>query len=135
MKQYDFLQGRLGRSDYALRLMLALVPLLAVFFLPAPRAWYQVLLAGLVLAASTALAALLSVRRLHDMYLSGWYALVLLVPLVNLPAYLLLAVRPGTPGPNPWGPVPGAQLVPVPVPATHYPEQPAARRWLAQAPE
>lgn len=129
MKQYDFLQGRLGRSDYTLRLALALVPLLPVFFLPAPRAWYQVLLAGLVLAASTALAALLSVRRLHDMYLSGWYALVLLVPLVNLPAYVLLALRPGTPGLNPWGPAPGAQLVLVPV--THQPDQPAARRWLA----
>ncbi|MBC6697934.1 DUF805 domain-containing protein [Hymenobacter puniceus] len=134
MKQYEFLQGRLGRSDYALRLALALVPLLPVFFLPAPQTWYQVLLAGLVLAASTALAALFSVRRLHDMYLSGWYALVLLVPLLNLLAYLLLVVRPGTRGPNPWGLAPGAQQLAL-VPVTRHPEQPAARHWLANPAE
>ncbi|AII50992.1 DUF805 domain-containing protein [Hymenobacter sp. APR13] len=130
MKQYDFLQGRLGRSDYALRLLLALVPLLPASFLPAPQVWYEVLLAGLVLAVSTALAALLSVRRLHDVYLSGWYALVLLVPLVNLLAYMLLAVRPGTPGLNPWGPAPGTQLIPIPV-ATPAGNEPPVRRWLS----
>jgi uncharacterized membrane protein YhaH (DUF805 family) len=118
MKQYDFLQGRLGRPHYALRLLLALVPLLPAGFLPAPQAWHQVLLAGLVLAASTAFAALLSVRRLHDVHLSGWYALALLVPVVNLPAYLLLVVLPSTAGPNPWGPAPGAQPILVPVPVS-----------------
>ncbi|WBA42104.1 DUF805 domain-containing protein [Hymenobacter canadensis] len=117
MKQYNFLQGRLGRSDYMLRLLLALVPLLPASFLPAPQVWYQVLLAGLVLAVSTALAALFSVRRLHDLYLSGWYALALLVPVVNVPACVLLAVLPGTAGLNPWGLPTGARLQPEPVPA------------------
>jgi uncharacterized membrane protein YhaH (DUF805 family) len=129
MKQYDFLQGRLGRSDYALRLLLALVPLLPASFLPAPQAWYEVLLAGLVLAVSTALAALLSVRRLHDLHLSGWYALALLVPVVNVPACVLLALLPGTPSLNPWGPPAGARLMPIPV-ATPVSNEPPARRWL-----
>ena len=116
MRQFALFQGRRSRLDFGVRLLLGLTPLLPACFMPAPpTAWYQVLLAGLVLAACTATVALLAVRRLHDLHLSGWYTLALLVPLLNLPAYLLLLVLPGTPAANPWGPAPGtaSELVPV----------------------
>jgi len=98
MKQINFLEGRVGRFEYGFRLLLTLSPLSFLGYLPSPpQAWYHVLLMGVLLAACTALAALLSVRRLHDLHLSGWHALALLVPIVNLPAYLLLLVLPGIP--------------------------------------
>ena len=124
--------GPLGPLRLQLRLALALGPLLAAYFLRAPQSWLQVLGAGLLLAASTALAALLSVRRLHDLYLSGWYALVLLVPLANLLAYVLLASAARYPRPEPLGAAPGAQLVPVPVRVPVRNEAPARRWWPAR---
>ncbi|QNH61333.1 DUF805 domain-containing protein [Hymenobacter sediminicola] len=116
MRQFALFQGRMNRLDFGVRLLLVLTPLLAAYFLPAaPTTWYQAALASLALAACTAAVAMLAVRRLHDLHLSGWYTLALLVPLVNLPAYLLLLVLPGTPGVNPWGPAPGTfpELIPV----------------------
>ncbi|SHL47552.1 DUF805 domain-containing protein [Hymenobacter psychrotolerans] len=110
MRQFALFQGRINRVDLVVRLLLCFSPLLPAYYLPAPpHNWLHVLLAGLVLAVCTALAAAVAVRRLHDLYLSGWYALALLVPVINLPAYVLLVLLPGTPAANPWGPVPGTE--------------------------
>ncbi|MDE7371710.1 MAG: DUF805 domain-containing protein [Desulfovibrio sp.] len=46
-----------------------------------------------------------SVRRLHDSGRSGWFVLLLFVPLINLFCMALLCL-PGTPGPNRYGPQP-----------------------------
>ena len=46
------------------------------------------------------------VRRLHDRDLSGLWALLLVVPLLGKLALFVLAVGPGTPGPNRFGPDP-----------------------------
>ena len=52
-----------------------------------------------------------SVRRLHDSGRSGWFVLLLFVPLVNLFCLALLCV-PGTPGANRYGARPeGVRLV------------------------
>lgn len=50
------------------------------------------------------LAAL--VRRLHDKGLSGWLALLILVPLLGAIALLVLTVLPSEPHANKYGPVP-----------------------------
>ncbi|MDE8650876.1 DUF805 domain-containing protein [Novosphingobium album (ex Liu et al. 2023)] len=57
-----------------------------------------------------------SVRRLHDRNMSGWWYLgfiaINLIPIVNLLspiagiAFLVLMLLPGTPGPNQYGPDP-----------------------------
>ncbi|MFO1068249.1 MAG: DUF805 domain-containing protein [Geminicoccaceae bacterium] len=47
------------------------------------------------------------VRRLHDIGWSGWWALAMLVPLLNL-FVLVLTVFNGQPGPNRFGPDPKA---------------------------
>lgn len=46
-----------------------------------------------------------SARRLHDSGRSGWFVLLLFVPLINLFCIALLCL-PGTPGPNRYGPEP-----------------------------
>lgn len=44
----------------------------------------------------------LSVRRLHDIGYSGWYALLAYIPLINL-FFLYLTVKPSVPD-NKYGP-------------------------------
>lgn len=60
----------------------------------------MVLIYGTFLVGSYALA----VRRLHDCDTSGWWALLLLVPLVNIVFGFALWFIPGTRGPNRFGP-------------------------------
>lgn len=127
MHQPLILRGRLGRFGFGLRLFLAFAPLLPAYSLPAPGAgsntWLRLLLAGLLLAGCIALAALVAVRRLHDVGVSGWWALGLLLPGLNLLGYVVLLAMPGEPGHNAWG-LPQqarAQLKSVP----------AVRRWPA----
>jgi uncharacterized membrane protein YhaH (DUF805 family) len=44
-----------------------------------------------------------TVKRLHDVNITGWAALTLIVPIVGIVAVLALLVIPGTPGPNAYG--------------------------------
>ena len=47
-----------------------------------------------------------SVRRLHDTDHSGWWLLILLVPLVGVIVLLIFLVRDSQPGSNRFGPNP-----------------------------
>ena len=49
-----------------------------------------------------------SVKRLHDVGYSGFLALALLVPFVNLAFTLWAGILPGTAGPNRYGATPNA---------------------------
>lgn len=51
-----------------------------------------------------------SVRRLHDIDKSGWWLLILLVPLVGFIVLLVFDCIEGTRGPNRFGPDPIHQL-------------------------
>ena len=44
----------------------------------------------------------LTVRRLHDLNASGWFAVVQPIPVLNIPLYLWMIKR-GTNGPNQYG--------------------------------
>jgi len=44
------------------------------------------------------------VRRLHDIDKSGWYLLLIFVPLIGPILLLIWALKPGTPGDNRFGP-------------------------------
>jgi len=47
-----------------------------------------------------------SVRRLHDVGKSGWFLLIVLVPLIGAIWLLVLMCTDGEPGPNEYGPNP-----------------------------
>lgn len=47
-----------------------------------------------------------TIKRLHDRNKSGWFYLLLLVPLVNLWILVEIYFLDGTPGPNQYGPSP-----------------------------
>jgi len=49
-----------------------------------------------------------AVRRLHDTGKSGWYVLVVLIPLAGFIWYIVLQATEGQPGENQYGPDPKA---------------------------
>ena len=66
----------------------------AIFGVVAPLVSLALLLPTLAVTA----------RRLHDTDLSGWWQLISLVPVLGFIALIVLCVRPGTAGPNRFGP-------------------------------
>ncbi|WP_169508978.1 DUF805 domain-containing protein [Amorphus coralli] len=51
----------------------------------------------------------LAVKRLHDRGLSGWLAVLLFVPVLNLVVFVVLGLIPGDKGPNAFGPAPNTR--------------------------
>ena len=62
---------------------------------------------GIVLTLATLVPGIaVSVRRLHDTDRSGWWLLILLIPLIGVIVVIVFTVMDGTPGPNKFGPSP-----------------------------
>lgn len=101
--------GRLGRLRYLAYLLAAmivggasislLVAIASIFGKPAVEG-VGIVAYGLILAVTLTLA----VRRLHDFNVSGWVALALVVPMINVFFTLALWFIPGTDGTNRFGP-------------------------------
>lgn len=106
----SLLHGRQGRLLYGFQLLLFLLPLVAIHPLLDTAGWWAIGLATLLIVVGTASMALLAIRRLHDLNLSGWYALLLILPVLNLPGLLALVLLPGAAAANQWGPVPRLTL-------------------------
>lgn len=120
--RYADFQGRSRRSEYwwvYLFNMMVVLGLMIVAFLPGsinystgePGVVYFILIGVLFLyMLGTLIPGLaLMVRRLHDVNLSGWILLGVLVPLVNLLVGIglfIVCFIPGTVGPNKYGPDP-----------------------------
>lgn len=60
-----------------------------------------------------------SVRRLHDVGKSGWFSLIVLIPVVGAIWLLVLSVRDGDPGINQYGANPKNPNSPTPNPSDH----------------
>ena len=63
-------------------------------------------LSGIVTLALFLPALAVGVRRLHDIDRSGWWALLVLLPLIGLIVLIVWNCFRGTPGPNRFGPDP-----------------------------
>ncbi len=107
--------GRLGRVRYigysvALSLvafaLMFVVSLLAAVFPQELAAVALPLLFGIVAIGATVVSFMLGIQRLHDLDLSGWWVLVLLVPIVGALFALYLLLAPGTQGANRFGSMP-----------------------------
>lgn len=113
-------KGRLSRQEYLCRQVLLslsiLLPLAALFFAVLPRrvssleemfalwsfhfAWACIL----ILLISLFITSMsLMVRRLHDLDVSGWWLLLVLVPVTNALFILWLSCAQGTQGGNRYG--------------------------------
>lgn len=108
------LRGRLGRVEFvagSVALALGgslLVSALGFFLLAFPlglaRTLFTLATVGILYVLLPVLAAMLAVRRLHDIGKPGWLVLLLLVPLANILFTLVLAAWPGTAATNVFGP-------------------------------
>lgn len=106
---YFSFSGRIPRSTYWLRfyvpcMLLFLLTLALDFSLGTFNEEYNVGLFGFIFSLALLYSMVaIYVKRLHDRDHSGWFALLLLVPLVNLwPAIEIMFLR-GTKGPNRFG--------------------------------
>jgi uncharacterized membrane protein YhaH (DUF805 family) len=118
---YVFLnfQGRLNRQPFWIAtLVLWLLSMGATFVTSilfgsqsAVTTFVQAVVALVLLIPSLAVA----VKRYHDRDKSGWWILIVFIPIIGLIWYIVeLGFLPGTPGPNRYGPDPlGADSYPV----------------------
>lgn len=96
------LTGRIRRTEYLLTLVinavagiLTLIPILG---------W-------ILMVVFFVFALCQGAKRLHDLDKSGWFILLMLVPLVNLALLIYILFVDGTPGPNQYGESPKALVV------------------------
>lgn len=107
LQMYLTVDGRINRLRYFLRgLALGLAGM--VFYFALYFAVSEV--AASILYCLVMMAQIpLCIRRSHDMGKSGWWNLLLLVPLVNAVWSLFLLFKKGTEGDNAFGPDPLAE--------------------------
>jgi len=108
-KKYGDFDGRAARSEFwwwalfvalvqfaaAIVLTIVLIIFQNVGFLQ----WLSVLIFMVIVLAFILPSIAVSVRRLHDRDLSGWFYLLAFVPFGGLVLFIFY-VLPGTPGPN-----------------------------------
>ncbi|MEU2159403.1 DUF805 domain-containing protein [Streptomyces sp. NPDC019396] len=110
-KNYAVFSGRAGRAEYwtfFLISMLMYICLHVIFMVSDSRAVAGSIEAVYVVSHFIPTLAIGS-RRLHDTGRSGWWQLILVVPIVGPIALLVLLARAGIGGHNAYGPEP--QLV------------------------
>ncbi|MEM1105776.1 MAG: DUF805 domain-containing protein [Pseudomonadota bacterium] len=114
-KNYATFNGRSRRAEYWWPSLMFLLAYLAFFIATAGLSGAGdagALIAGLVGVAFLVFGVAIiipsiavSIRRLHDRDMSGWWYLLILVPFGSL-VLLIFFVMPGTKGPNKYGPDP-----------------------------
>ena len=120
------LSGRISRRTYFVwNCLIILAILLGVFLAFATHSLVLMLLTGLVAVVTAALGMRIAVLRIHDFNWSGWWALLLLVPMVGSVFSLMLLFFPGSEGendhggepePSSWGHAVGALVMVILVP-------------------
>jgi uncharacterized membrane protein YhaH (DUF805 family) len=116
-KRYADFQGRAGRSEYWMFVLF--------FFLVAMGAGVingiltgvtgseaagapLFIVMGLFYLGSLVPSLAVGFRRLHDTNRSAWWLLIAFLPLIGSIVLIVFYCLPGTPGPNRFGPAPGA---------------------------
>lgn len=98
-------RGRIGRLHYLLALIVILVPAGVLIGIGERENSVALYLTGVALALVSICPG---VQRLHDVNQSGWLLLLSIFPVINIGLGLFMLLRPGTAGPNDYGPDPRA---------------------------
>lgn len=108
-----FFNGRIGRKQFVkgyFYLLSAYLILSVIYALldtyVSVYLGFDFILYFVIVSISMVLAFSLSVRRLHDTGSSAWWALMLLIPLINLVFFIHLAFDKGDSRENKYGAVP-----------------------------
>ncbi|MEM9331303.1 MAG: DUF805 domain-containing protein [Pseudomonadota bacterium] len=108
-------KGRIARQSYALSIFFLVLPQIIVVLQivrnegndGALALWVLALL-GVVVASFWSILAIV-VKRLHDLGVTGWLALLVFFPTINWIFMLVLAVIPSNQQVNQYGPPPFAE--------------------------
>jgi uncharacterized membrane protein YhaH (DUF805 family) len=111
LQKYAVFTGRAQRKEYWLFYLFNVIFTLALAILDVLLGTFDRVsgigvFSGLYSVAVLIPTLAVSVRRLHDTNRSGWWFLVVLVPLVGGIAFFVFMVLDGNPGPNQFGPDP-----------------------------
>lgn len=107
IKKYFGFSGRINRAKYFWIPFLVGIPIAILGVLAQySENIFLLLLALLFEIASAILSICLTVQRLHDIERPGTHWWLLLIPLYNIYLGLVLLFKPGTDGPNMYGPDP-----------------------------
>lgn len=99
-EKYFSYTGRLNRLRYFIRTLAVMIIATIVGTLLAQISPY---LAYPVSFIATISAAMLGIRRCHNLDKSGWYYLLMFIPIIDFFFALYLLFAAGTPGPNQYG--------------------------------
>jgi len=105
LRNYATFSGRAARSEYWWFFLFGLLCSIGGEILDAVTGGAGLI--NLAVALGLFLPSLaMAVRRLHDVDRSGWWYLIILIPLIGLIVLLVWFVTRGTVGPNRFGPDP-----------------------------
>jgi len=112
---YTNFDGRISRQPFwigTLVLWAASIALLILAGIIVGSASTAMMLIQLVIGLAFLVPSLaVAVKRFHDRDKSGWWVLIIFIPLIGFIWYLVeLGFLPGTPGPNRFGPDPLGSL-------------------------
>ena len=109
LKNYAQFNGRALRSEYWFFILFSVIASIVLGFIDGFTGLYNEtvemgLLSGLYTLAVFIPSLAVSVRRLHDVDKSGWWLLILLIPLLGALVLLYFMVIKGSEGDNRFGP-------------------------------
>lgn len=116
LKKYAVFSGRAQRAEYWYFVLFYVIGYVVLGLLdgslrsPDEDSGYG-LLTGLFALALLIPSLAVGVRRLHDTDRSGWWLLLMFVPLIGAIVLLVFTVQDGTRGDNRFGPDPKQQVV------------------------
>lgn len=101
VRQYTVFTGRAGRQEFW---MFQLINLGIAIVISIVGGMIGLSILSTLYSLAIFLPALaVLIRRLHDTDRSGWWSLILLIPVLGLIGIIVLAALEGTPGPNQYG--------------------------------
>lgn len=115
LKKYAVFSGRARRQEYWMFFLFNFIfgmaaSLLDLVIFGASLAGFSPLYVVYLVAVFVPGLAV-AVRRLHDVGKSGWYLLIILIPIVGPIWFLVLTVTDSQPGDNKYGPNPKEEII------------------------
>ena len=106
LSQYADFSGRARRKEYWMftlfhAIAAAVLSVIDIILFGDPSFFY-----GLYLLGTFIPILAVSVRRLHDIGKSGWWYLIILIPIIGGLILFIFSVMDSEPGSNNWGPNP-----------------------------
>lgn len=100
IQKYFSYTGRLNRLRYFLRILVVMILASILGTLLVQVSEYLAYIVSFIASIS---AIMLGIRRCHDLDRSGWFYLLMFIPIIDFFVALYLLFAAGNPGPNQYG--------------------------------